>query len=278
MTLASLTRSEWDRMSDETAARECLALARRLLHGLQFLGLSMNAYAGQRHRLARFAIGRATFVLIPGGRVGLGFEVHDFRPTDRQATSFARSARGLGYEGAIHDFVDERTSKPRIAVLPALLIEVESPDLNQDGAQAAWLEGEASHEDVIAELAASGFRPPTCDEWEYACGAGGPSLFRWGNDCPEDFTPCSAKAGAWLRPNLFGLRIAENPYEMDLVSDGPMALGGDGGCSCCGGYGNFFEWLPLATAHRDPYQNEWLDLDDPLSGESLRIRRVIDIA
>ncbi len=55
------------------------------------------------------------------------------------------------------------------------------------------------------------------------------------------------------RPNLFGLTIANDPYRSDLVSDGPLALGGDGGCNICGGAGFFLGWLPLATAFRNPY-------------------------
>ena len=39
------------------------------------------------------------------------------------------------------------------------------------------------------------------------------------------------------QPNLFGLRIAKNPYELEVVADGPRALGGDGGCNICGGAG-----------------------------------------
>jgi hypothetical protein len=69
-----------------------------------------------------------------------------------------------------------------------------------------------------------------------------------------------ARSAVWdihERPNLFGLRIAMNPHPVDLVADGPHALGGDGGCNICGGAGFFLGWLPLATAFRGPTPSGW---------------------
>src|SRR5205814_9468821 len=47
--------------------------------------------------------------------------------------------------------------------------------------------------DLHAELAehfkTSGFRFPTSDEWEFACGSGEPTLFRWGDHAPCDRYP-----------------------------------------------------------------------------------------
>jgi hypothetical protein len=146
-----------------------------------------------------------------------------------------------------------------------------------DGNIWVWRQPGRTHADVMAEIERSGARLPSCDEWEYACGAGSAGLFRWGDDCPTSFGPLDAPARDWLRPNLFGLRIAENPYHMDLVSDGLLALGGDGGCTCCGGYGKFVQWLTLASAHRDPYQAEWFSPDEPIFYDNCRIRRVISV-
>jgi formylglycine-generating enzyme required for sulfatase activity len=60
---------------------------------------------------------------------------------------------------------------------------------------------------------AEGLRLLTFDEWEYACGAGSTTLFRWGDFRPSDFYPTNNLAD-WklhLQPNLFGLHIAQNP-------------------------------------------------------------------
>jgi len=146
-----------------------------------------------------------------------------------------------------------------------------------------------------------GMRLPTCDEWEHACGAGAATLFRWGDETPIDFYPTDTCAEhralktAWVlsggklvyeapaakwdlhqRLNLFGLKIANNPYQSDLVADGPRALGGDGGCNICGGAGFFLGWLPLATAFRNPYETR-IELHQNVADDYHRLRRAISI-
>lgn len=153
---------------------------------------------------------------------------------------------------------------------------------------------------VVERLAETGMRLPTCDEWENACGGGATTLFRWGDDSPMDFYPTDTCAedrdrkrvwalslgklaykpapAKWtwhLRPNLFGLRIANDPYRSDLVSDGPLALGGDGGCNICGGAGFFLGWLPLASAFRNPYGP--VSPHEDVADDYHRVRRVIPI-
>jgi hypothetical protein len=54
MSLRDLCLSDWVRMSDEVARRECEALARSLPHGLRFDALVMHEYSGRRHRVASF--------------------------------------------------------------------------------------------------------------------------------------------------------------------------------------------------------------------------------
>ena len=46
-----------------------------------------------------------------------------------------------------------------------------------------------TYERAVAALADRGLRPTTPDEWEYACGAGSWTLFRWGDDCPDTDHP-----------------------------------------------------------------------------------------
>jgi hypothetical protein len=154
---------------------------------------------------------------------------------------------------------------------------------------------------VDERLRKSGMRLPTCDEWEHACGTGATTLFRWGDDTPVDFYPTDTCAEdralktAWAlsggklvyeappakwdlhqRPNLFGLKIANNPYQSDLVADGPRALGGDGGCNICGGAGFFLGWLPLATAFRNPYEIR-IESGRNVADDYHRVRRAISI-
>jgi hypothetical protein len=68
-----------------------------------------------------------------------------------------------------------------------------------------------------------------------------------------------------------------NPYHVDLVADGPHALGGDGGCNICGGAGFFLGWLPLATAFREASAGSWSAPDANVADGYCRVRRVISI-
>lgn len=350
MALQDLSLSDWMRMSDKVARRECEELAKRLPHGLQLIVLAEHSYCGRTHRVARFSLkekgGYAQFVLVPGGQVRLGFDVQEFRPSPSQLASFARIAKARKLGDSIERFVESQTSKSRIEYLGPILIEVNAraverrediQELSGDdplfqeferqfpddgrwepwsgnpnecshvvertvGALRVWRRPLVTMQDLEAQLAAHGMRLPSCDEWEHVCGAGMKTLYRWGNINPADFYPIDTCAEdrmlktAWallfgrlkyetppaiwdlhLQPNLFGLRIASDPYRMDLVSDGPRALGGDGGCRICGGMGSFLGWLSLATAFRDPWGMRIKPEATNVAGEYYRLRRVIPI-
>lgn len=129
---------------------------------------------------------------------------------------------------------------------------------------------------LAGKLAERGFRFPTPDEWEYGCGAGATTLFRWGDHAPCDRYPTDkspAEAAWWQRwvqsggtleyradgfgtswdrhrcPNAFGLVIAHDPYQLELTAQADVARGGDGGVTICGGAGFFIGWMALATAY-----------------------------
>jgi hypothetical protein len=328
MALSNLTLSEWQRMSVEQAQRECQSLAQRLPHELRFEGLEPHRYCGREHRVARFA-GTGpdrdiTFALVPGGEVSLGFDGESFKPSPGQIESYAQSVEKYGI-GPIGAFVDTQISQPRTAQLPTLLIEIEAREVGTEPIAAddpavadlvhqlraqkqrkcdagryfvardtsdvihAWRRRKTSLVDLEAGLTASGLRLLTCDEWEYACGAGAPTLFRWGNDCPTDCYPnwvrsseqfhnarSPAVPDVYQSSNLFGLTIARNPYELDLVADGPRVLGGDGGRNLCSGVGFFLGWLPLATAFRESDPSGAINFDDVANG-FCRIRRAIPL-
>ena len=111
-----------------------------------------------------------------------------------------------------------------------------------------------THASLLAALAAEGMRLPTSDEWEFLCGAGAQTLFRWGDHTPGHCYPTDR--GDWTRhrePNALGLHIAEDPYRYEVVMEPTHRRGGDGGSSICGGAGFFMGWLPLASAFFDQY-------------------------
>jgi len=135
-----------------------------------------------------------------------------------------------------------------------------------------------THADLAAELAAQQFRFPDPDEWEYLCGAGAQTIFRWGDHAPLDCLPTdiSADEAAWKqrwvisggklpyppdgfpstwdlhrKPNAFRLFIATDPYQRELTTDAKTTRGGDGGTAICGGAEGLHGWLALATAYFD---------------------------
>ena len=205
--------------------------------------------------------------------------------------SYAASAREFGLSLGIQEYIASVTSPARVAVVPPLLVSVTAteaglvpvppghpeitgllagqqrqgqapgqiewhrrarvtldPDWTVTG---AWLLEVPSYQQAVAQLAESGQRLLTADEWEHACGAGATTLFRWGDACPAGTDPCSAGTGLHREPNAFGLKIGQDPYRAERTADPAVACGGDGGAMICGGAGEFVSWLTLATAYRD---------------------------
>ena len=175
---------------------------------------------------------------------------------------------------------------------------------NEAGEPRAQRQIGTSHEAITTMLAnEGGFRLPTPDEWEYICGAGAETLFRWGDhvpcDCyPTDVSPAEA---AWRRewvlsagtlaypeggfesgwglhrlPSAAGVFIASDPYKMELTQDPSITRGGDGGSVICGGAGFFMGWLTLATAYFEDHACR-RDPGDPISVGYTVARRVLPL-
>jgi hypothetical protein len=243
---------------------------------------------------------------------------------------------------AIEEHIASVTGRQRTVGLPAILAETEAAEVGWrevatddlrvrraaqdlgDGSQAVQVyQGDSclrvrrgedgrleaheacrlTHADLTSELARTGLRLPTSDEWEHLCGGGAATLFRWGDHAPCDRYPTdiSPAEAAWreawvlsggklarpaagfetdwdlhLRPSVCGVLIASNPYNCEVTSDPAVTRGGDGGCAICGGAGFFMGWLTLATSYFDP-QTCRRDPSEPLlSGYTVR-RRVLPL-
>lgn len=313
MSHADLSLPQWQELSDESAANVARVIARE--NQMRLVEVRDHTYAGQHRRIALFERETLRFSLIPAGCAVLGYDGNRFVPSPGQAASYARSADEYGLP-VITEFIDSETSPERSVDLPAMLVAVEALEpcvrvvtaddprvqnvaARHSGPRAVTVigremtvkvefdeAGQVSHAQVaenvsfdraLEEAAALGVRPATPDEWEYACGAGARTLFRWGDDTPEGCYPSDPEPGPHTEPNLWGLRIGQNPYRHEWSAEYGVVCGGDGGGTICGGSGFFLGWLTLATAYRDEHFGAYLDSGSNRFIHELAIRPVVDM-
>lgn len=276
MSHADLTLPAWLDLSDEAAGRTAVAIARST--DARLAGIGPHAYAGRTGRVTFFDRDGIRYALVPGGTVQLGHDADRFVPSVRQLADFAKATAEYDLTGPLNRFVAEATSPPRQVFLPARLVAVRSEETDallasDDEADLDDRGEEYDHAWLMAGLDRRGLRPPTPDEWEYACGAGASSLFRWGDEYPEGEP--YGEVPLIQEPNLFGLVIGDDPYRAEFTTDPAVLCGGDGGSALCGGYGSFLSWLALATAYRDPGLAEAV-YDGGLTGET-PVRPVLQV-
>lgn len=141
-----------------------------------------------------------------------------------------------------------------------------------------------SYDEFVDSILESGFRLPTEDEWEYLCGGGVRTLFRWGDSFDydmhlyhfEEATPNSIEYDL-EKSNQFGISIGFDPYKQEIVMESEQFLkGGDGGCNICGGSGLALGYLPVATYYQDKnIYDEMLDYMSYIGGDYNFYRRII---
>jgi len=309
---ADLSAARWRELSDESAVSVARVIARE--NQLDLVGVRDHEYAGRHQRIALLERAGMRFSLVPAGRVALGYDGARFVPSRPQAASYAGSAGEYGLP-AIAEFIESMTSPQRVVELPAMLVGVEALDtcltpvaaddprvqalaagaspgggamtfgpggnvkveFDETGrVRRARVVQQVAYADAVEEAASLGVRPATPDEWEYACGAGARTLFRWGEDTPDDRYPSGHLAGRHREPNLWGLMIGQDPYRHEWTTEPGIVCGGDGGGATCGGSGFFLGWLTLATAYRDKEFGAWLNSENGYIGELL-IRPVADV-
>jgi hypothetical protein len=323
------------------AGREAIAerLASQLPSGFAFHSIQPYRLGERQHHVAFYRQGTASFALVPGGTVSLGYDTdRPWEPNPDELKSWQQTAKEYDIDKTIQEFIAGVTLRPRQAELVPFLIETtaselgwepigpEDPEVQEilrkygqgevqrgdvstrvrkgdDGSVIAERSLTRTHAELAAQLRTSGFRFPTSDEWEYACGGGATSLFRWGDHVPCDRYPTdiSPAEAAWRRqwalsagkleyppegfasdwdhhrqPNAFGLSIALDPYKCELVAETGTTRGGDGGCTICGGMGFFIGWLTLATSYFEEHSCQH-DPAEPVSQGYTVGRRVLEL-
>ena len=312
-----LSLDRWDGVSMSERELLAERLAKDLPAGFAFHALRQFRLGESHHNIALYQFRDAAFALVPGGAISLGFDVERaWEPSARELESWRGTAVAYGINKSLQEHVASATLRPRWVKLAPFLVETTAVELGwepvglddpevlgiiaeygkerqvevcrggastrirqrADGSVVAERSLSRTHSDLAEQLKATGFRFPTSDEWEYACGCGEPTLFRWGDHAPCDRYPTdvSPEEAAWRRqwvlsggelerppdgfksdwdyhrsPNSFGVFIASDPYKYELVAEVGTTRGGDGGCMICGGTGFFLGWLTLATAYFD---------------------------
>jgi hypothetical protein len=270
-------------------------------------------------------------------------ENREWIPTRQEQEDWDSTAAEYQIEHTIHEQIRRVTLRPRVVSLKPMLVEanaqeigwttatLDAPDVlkvlrdfdvspalggsehvgdvhvrvrrDSAGSFVAQRSQRLSHADLASVLKENGMRLLTSDEWEYVCGGGSKTLFRWGDHAPCDRYPTdrSPEEREWghewvisggtlkppaggfewsrdlhQRPNAFGLTIALNPYQMEVVAEPDIVRGGDGGCIVCGGAGFFLGWLTLATSYLEAGRST-RDENSPLQVGYTFARRVITL-
>lgn len=182
------------------------------------------------------------FVPIPAGTHELGW-----RFTADLPSNVTESLSGFLSQD---DLVGKMSIHRRVA-LPGFDIAVEAVSLADIVGDPYELDEEVSTiaglcDLIDARLHDMGWRLPTEDEFEAACGG---SLFPWGMKVPDGI-PYEAETTfeAHRGPNAFGLVLNADPYQVEVVRHALKM--GDGGCSICGGDPWPMAWLSLSPRFR----------------------------
>jgi hypothetical protein len=287
-----LSRTRWAALTAGERTRTTKALAKQLPDGFAFDRVRVCKLGRHKNAVAFFTHGGATFALIPGGQVAVGYDTsRPWEATEEEAESWQFTKDEYGLRGSIRQRIAGVTRRPKAITVPPLLVETAAGELgwepfdandpqvrkllrehrtapqvtlsypdgnalrvsrNDDGTVTAERSEARTHAELNALLKRSGFRFPKVDEWEYLCGAGAETLFRWGDHAPCDCYPVGSAGEhrtVHRQPNAFGLMIAFDPYQFELTATPGTTRGGDGGHYACGGAGFFISWLVLATAY-----------------------------
>lgn len=226
---------KWNSLSQENRLRIAKALELALPNDFEFY----DCYG----KIVLFKYKTDLFSLVPGAEVTLGYDPNNpFKPNPEQYKSWLETAEEWEISNDLNSFIQEWTTPLRQRKFEPMLVEVSPQEYYEN------------NDKIVKKLADERFRLPTSDEWEYLCGSGKRTLFRWGNFCPSNGYPTDClERELHKMPNDFGLHIADNPCNWEMVAEEDIIRSGDGGSNICGGLGFFMGWLTLATAFIDPY-------------------------
>ena len=314
-----LFRQEYDNLPQAERERLLRSLAEADPR-FMFLRFEQFKRFGMQCDTAVFLCEGREFVFVPGDTVTLGWEDFAVGMDEYTLMDMQENLEEYGVTD-VDSFLRENMSPVRTVTVPPMLVErslndigwrrvaLESPELEpfqneirdhfhpkqnyleisrkmriyrKDGEVIAEIYEPVSFNDFVRKIRESGFSLPTEDEWEYLCGGGSRTLFRWGDSFDYSMklyhfgTDQPTDTAYHLElPNQFGLSIAFDPYKYEVVETAEHYLkGGDGGCNICGGLGIALGYLPTATYYR-PACSEEEKAD--IGGSSTFYRRVVRV-
>ncbi len=219
-----LTLEAWDATSsgekNQVARHVELAIGARA----RFERLQKYALGGQEHTIAMFESGAIQLALLPGYRGPLGYHTA-LHPLPIEVVEEWRAATSGPPKATFDEFLHKVVTPWREVTLAPFLIATHAEPLERMERlpNGALLGGPPiDRTAVLMHIAAAGFRFPTSDEWEYAYSGGSMALFRWGDVWPSiEWTPVEQRpTQMWqddLKPNAFGVHIAENPWNSRIL-------------------------------------------------------------
>ncbi|MBP2655181.1 MAG: hypothetical protein H6Q73_2750 [Firmicutes bacterium] len=169
------------------------------------------------------------------------------------------------YCNKLKEYVKENTSPLRTVDIGAMIVERDS----------CYIPNDLSYHEFIKnpdKITYPPFTIPTEDEWEYLCGGGTRTFFRWGDslDIPAIY---AEQENIFYNYNMHGLHIAYDPYRLELIASERYVKGGDGGCSLCGGDGALY----VAPCFSSFYRNKFGTIES-LSKNFYTYRRIIRLS
>lgn len=133
-----ITTDEWDSALCDVRKRVANDLVRMLPDGFDFTHVSPYQLGGQAHPVAHYRYRGARFVLVPGGKVELGYDPATFSPSDEQAkswrgtvaqkTRFAIQAGTNPMDPSLENYIRAVSSPHRTVTLQPFLMEVDATE------------------------------------------------------------------------------------------------------------------------------------------------------